>query len=292
MGTWKSTDEECYDAVMAALKSGYTHIDTARIYGNEAAVGKAINDFLKETGTPREKLFITTKLWCIDCKHPEKALKESLARLNLDYVDLYLQHWPVAIPPGDELMPTDENGFRKVLPFEEWNYIDTYKGMQPLIELGLTKAIGISNYTIPKIEKLLNDPEITIVPACNQVEMHPCLPQDDLLTYCTEKNIVVQCYSPLGSTGAPVLENETLKSIAEKKGVAPACIALSWGVARNTVVLPKSVNPKRIASNVEVIDLSAEEVKAIEKIGVESPRRVCDPKWGTKINVFADSDRY
>lgn len=292
LGTWKCTDEECYDAVMSALKSGYTHIDTARVYGNEVAVGKAINDFLQETKTPRENLFITTKIWCTEVKEPEKALRSSLERLNLDYVDLYLQHWPIAIPSGDELMPTDANGFRTVLPYEEWNYIDTYRGMQPLVSLGLTKAIGISNFNIPKIEKLLSDPEVTIVPACNQVEMHPCLPQPELLEYCKLKNILVQCYSPLGSTGAPVLEDKTLKDISIKKNVSPACVTLSWGVGRGTVVLPKSVNPERIASNFKTITLTPEEIELIEEIGIKSPRRINNPKWGTKLNIFAESDRF
>ncbi|CAI8506280.1 unnamed protein product [Pichia kudriavzevii] len=293
LGTWRSTDDECYTAVMTALQNGYTHIDTARVYGNEEAVGRAINDFLKESKTPRERLFITTKLWCSECQNPEKALKKSLQRLNLDYVDLYLTHWPVAIDPNSsELMPTNESGQRMVLPFEEWSYLDTYRGMQKLVTLGLTKAIGISNYNIPKIKRLLADPEVEIVPACLQVEMHPCLPQNDLVEFCKSNNIVVQCYSPLGSTGAPVLQDETLKKIAASKNVHPATVAISWAVARDTVVLPKSVNPERIISNLKVIELSDDCVKEISEIGERNPKRVVNPEWTVKKNIFENFDYY
>ena len=292
LGTWKSTEEECYNAVKTALQNGYFHIDTARIYGNEESVGKAINDYLTESGTPREKLFITTKLWCSECQEPEKSLKESLARLNLDYVDLYLTHWPVAIPPGGELMPLDADGARLSIPFDEWNYVDTYKGMQKLIKTGLTKAIGVSNYNIPKLEKLLNDPGVTIVPAANQVEMHPLLPQNDLVKYCKEKGIMVECYSPLGSTGAPVLQNETLLKHAQEADVSPATLAISWSVARGNVVLPKSVHPGRIISNIKTIDLSPTVVEELEAIGEKNPHRVGNPKWAIKINLFEDSAEY
>lgn len=292
LGTWKSTDEECYNSVKTALENGYTHIDTARCYNNEVPVGKAINDYLKESGTPREKLFITTKLWCSECMNPSKALEESLQRLGLDYVDLYLTHWPVAMPNGGELFPTDANGNRIVLPFEEWNYLHTYKAMQSLVGTGLTKAIGVSNYNLPKLERLLNDPEVTIVPACNQVEMHPCLPQPELVEYCKSKGILVECYSPLGSTGAPVLQNESLKSISENLNISPACTAISWGIARDVVLLPKSSNPERIISNSKIVALDQESVSKIEQIGKDSPIRVVNPPWDVKINIFENFDYY
>lgn len=275
------------------MENGYRHIDTARVYGNEAAVGDAINDYMKESKTPREDLFITTKLWCSECQDPEKAIKESLERLKLDYVDLYLTHWPVAIPPGSsELMPLNSNNERIVLPIEEWSYVDTYKGMQKLVELGLTKAIGVSNYNIPKLEKLLNDKDIQIVPACNQVEMHPCLPQPELVEYCKSKNILIECYSPLGSTGAPVLKSEILQDVANKYDISPACAAISWGISRDVVLLPKSVNPDRILSNLKVVEMEKDDISRIESIGKTSPKRVVDPNWTVKVNLFENFDYY
>ena len=162
------------------MENGYTLIDTSSIYGNKEAVGRAIKNFLKEPGTSRDKLFITTKLWCADCKEPEKALRKSLNKLDLEYVDLYLTHWPIGIPNGGSLLPMNDKGKIIAIPYDEWNYIDTYKCMEKLVELGLTKSIGLSNFNVPKIKNILNNKEIKIKPVCNQVEMHPSLPQIEL----------------------------------------------------------------------------------------------------------------
>lgn len=189
-------------------------------------------------------------------------------------------------------MPLDKNGNRLVLSYEECKYNDIYKKMQPLVEKGLTKSIGISNYNIPKIEKLLNDPEVKIIPSCNQIEIHPYLPQIELIEYCKSKGILVECYSPLGSTGAPVLKDDIINKIAKKYNVSPACIVLSWGIDRGTVVLPKSVNPSRIESNLKTIDLEPDEIKLIEDIGVKNPKRVNNPKWGISTNIFAESESF
>lgn len=293
LGTWKAPDDECYNSVLTALRNGYRHIDTAKIYNNEVAVGKGINDFLKESGIPREELFITTKLWGTDCKDPLNALKESLLKLNLDYVDLYLIHWPVAIPndKGD-LMPSNEFGHRLVLPFNEWNYLNTFREMQKLPETGLTKAIGISNFNKSKIEKILNDNECKIKPACNQIELHPYLAQSDLINYCNKNNIIVECYSPLGSTGAPVLNDELLLKLSKKYNVSPACISISWAVGRDTIPLPKSVNPKRIEDNLKIVDLSDDDIKLITENANEKLTRIVNPDWTVDINIFEESDVY
>lgn len=283
LGTWLSSAEECYNAVLAALKAGYRHIDTARVYQNEESVGKAINDFLKETGTPRSELFVTTKLWCNDFQNAEQALKDSLARLGLDYVDLYLIHWPVAMKPGNELMPTNPDGSRATIPFSEWSYVDTYKALQKVLPLGLTKAIGVSNFNIPKLEYLLNDPEVTVVPACLQVELHPYLPQFELVEYAKSKGIVMEAYSPLGSTGAPVLENKVLVELAEKYDVSPAAIAISWGVQREISILPKSITPARVESNLKTVVLSEEDFQKINDISKTETKRIVVPNWGVDI---------
>lgn len=293
LGTWRSTEEECYNSVKSALENGYTHIDTARVYGNEDIVGRAINDYLKESGTAREKLFITTKLWSSECMNPEKALKESIERLGMDYVDLFLIHWPVGSPNDTGvLIPEDAEGNRIALPFDEWNYIDTYKLMQHLPSTGLTKAIGVSNLNKPKLENLINHPEINVIPATNQVEMHPLLPQLELVDFCKKNNILVQCYSPLGSVGAPVLQDEFLNKMADAYQVSPATLAISWAINRDVVVLPKSVKPERVISNRKTIVVDPAHVAEIENYGESKKTRVVNPNWTTSVNIFEDSPKY
>ncbi|VEU20461.1 DEKNAAC101251 [Brettanomyces naardenensis] len=287
LGTWRSPDDEGYNAVKSALKDGYRHIDTAKAYGNEEVVGRAVRDFIKESGVPRSEIFVTTKLWCTDFKDPVKAVKGSLVRLGLDYVDLLLMHWPLPMPEGEGKFPTNPDGSRKLIKFDEWNYLDTYRAMQKLVELKLTKAIGISNFNIPKIEAVLNDKDIHIAPAALQVELHPYLPQDELLAYCKKHGIVVEAYSPLGSAGAPLLKEKVLVDIAEKYGATPATIAVSWGVQRGSVILPKSVNPQRIAANLKIVTLSEEDMDAVNSIQKTTHKRLIDPDWG--VNVF-DTD--
>lgn len=287
LGTWRSSEEECYNAVLSALESGYKHIDTARIYENEAAVGRAINQYLKQSNTDRSELFITTKLWCTDFQNPEKALRESLERLGLDYVDLYLMHWPVAMAPGKDLFPSRPDGSKAFLNYDTWNYLQTYKLLQKVLPLGLTKAIGISNFNKAKIENLLTDPEVTVVPAALQIELHPYLPQFELVDYAKSKGISIEAYSPLGSTGAPVLENATLVELAKKYDVSAATVAISWGVQRDIAILPKSVNPVRVASNLKVIKLSAEDFQLVNDISKTESKRVVNPDWG--VDIF-DSD--
>lgn len=288
LGTWQSSDEECYKATMSALKAGYKHIDTARLYNNEASVGRAIHDFLLTSDTvKREDLFITTKIWCTEFGEPEMSIKESLERLQLDYVNLYLMHWPLPMVSGEGLFPRHKDGTRKLMPFDKFNYIDAYKLMQPLIKKGYTKAIGISNFNVPKIQALLDDKDVYITPAANQCELHPYLPQKDLLEFCQSKGIVMEAYSPLGSSGAPLLMEKQLKDISKEYGVSPATIAVSWAIARNTVVLPKSVNAERIKSNIQVVDLKTEDVENIDKICLTTSKRIIYQDWG--VDVF-DSD--
>lgn len=260
-----------------ALKVGYRHIDTAFLYKNEVPVGKAIAD----SGIPRDEIFVTTKLASVGHMDPLKSLKTSLASLQLEYVDLYLMHWPVALNPNNKshpTFPTLPDGRRDIL-FER-DFVDTYIDMQQLVHLGLAKAIGVSNFTVTNLKRLLADPRVTIRPAANQVELHPYLPQPKLLEFCKNKNIVVEAYSPLGSTDSPFLKNETLVGLANKYNVEPANILISWAVWRGTVVLPKSTNPARIESNFHLVDLSDEDGQTVNEISSKlGTKRLILPFW-------------
>ncbi|GMG39321.1 unnamed protein product [Ambrosiozyma monospora] len=283
LGTWQSADGDGYTSTVEALKAGYTHIDSAMFYRNEAEVGKAI----RESGIPRDKLFVTTKIWPTDLQYVEETFNKSIELLGLDYVDLYLMHWPVAMNHNgnDRWYPTKPDGSTDIVDPEEWSYLDTYKEMQKLLKTGKVKAIGISNFNQERIEKLLADPEITVVPAVEQIELHPLLPQQELVDYCHSKGIAVEAYSPLGSTGAPILNNETIVKIAKKRDVSPAVIAISWAVWRKTIVLPKSTHAERIKANLQLVELTDEEGKEIDNIHklLGGPKRLVDPQWGIKL---------
>ncbi|ODV76608.1 aldo/keto reductase [Suhomyces tanzawaensis NRRL Y-17324] len=285
LGTWQSSQSEVYDAVLAALESGYRHIDTAYAYLNEEAVGKAI----KDSGIPREQIFVTTKLAAVQQLDPTSALNDSLKRLDLDYVDLYLMHWPVALNPNNKshpLIPILPNGDRDVL--HDFDFIDSYKVLQELADQGKTKAIGVSNFSIKNLTRLLEHPSTTIKPVVNQVELHPYLPQNELLEFTKKHEILLEAYSPLGSTNSPLLTDETIVKIAKNHNVSPATILISWAVWRGTVVLPKSVTPSRIESNFLVVDLTSEEGKQLDNIHKEKGiKRLINPKW-SKIDVFTE----
>ena len=180
----------------------------------------------------------------------------------------------------------NDKGKRIAIPYDGWNYIDTYKCMEKLFELGLTKSIGLSNFNVPKIKNILNNKEIKIKPVCNQVEMHPSLPQIELVEFCKKNNIIIECHSPLGSTSSLILKNEILQNISSKNDISPACLAISWAAARDTVVLPKSLNPQRIIDNIKIVELNENTVKKIESIGIEIPHRLANPPWDVKMNVF------
>ncbi|GAB3291676.1 aldo/keto reductase [Parasphingorhabdus pacifica] len=225
-GVFQMSQEETVDAVRSALEAGYRSIDTASLYGNEEAVGTAI----AQSGIPREDLFVTTKLWN-DMQGYDNALKgfdESLSKLGLEYVDLYLIHWPAA---GQD------------------SYVDTWKAFEKLHADGLSKAIGVSNFQIPHLRRLFE--ETDVVPAINQVEMHPRLQQSDLRAFHREHGILTEAWSPLGQ-GKGLLEDQTLSSMAEKYGKSAAQIVLRWHLQLGNVVIPKSVTPSRIRDNIDV----------------------------------------
>ncbi|KAI9483925.1 MAG: NADP-dependent oxidoreductase domain-containing protein [Benjaminiella poitrasii] len=281
LGTWLSKPEEVYDAVITAIKAGYRHIDTAFIYGNEKEVGKAI----RESGVPRSEIFVTTKLWNTFHRPEdvEKGLETSLSNLGLDYIDLYLMHWPCAFKPGQGNAPKDEDG--KAL-LDDVDFTETYAAMEKL-DKNKVRAIGVSNFNIDKLEKLAKTQKI--VPAANQVELHPLLPQDDLVKYCKDHNILITAYSPLGSSNSPLFKHEVVSKVAEKYKVSTAQILISWGLKRNYSVIPKSVTASRIKSNFQTVDLNEEDFETLNRVSKEEKvQRITDPYNFWKVDVFEE----
>jgi diketogulonate reductase-like aldo/keto reductase len=241
-GTWQIEDQDkAAKSVKTAIEVGYRLIDTAKIYGNEQGVGKGI----AESGVARKEFFITTKLWNSDQGYESalKAFEQSLKRLGMEYLDLYLIHWPA----------TDKRA-------ESW------KALQKIYTEGLAKNIGVSNYTVHHLQELLA--ETDVVPAVNQIEFHPFIydEQKEVLEFCREKGIVVEAYSPLAR--AKDLNNTTLHAIAERHGKTIAQVMLRWAIQHGTVPIPKSTNTSRIKENFSVFDfkLSDEEMRTINKL--------------------------
>ncbi|MBU8878518.1 aldo/keto reductase [Bacillus sp. FJAT-29790] len=242
LGVWQVEDEEATAAVAKALEVGYTSIDTAMIYKNENGVGRAI----QASSMPREELFITTKVWNSDqgFENTLRAFDESLERLGLDYVDLYLIHWPT--PEFDE-------------------YVDTYKALEKLYHDGRVKAIGVCNFDIEHLERILKECEVK--PVLNQVECHPYLSQNELKEFCAKHDIFVEAWSPL-QQGGEVLKEEVIQKIAQEHEKTPAQVVLRWHLQNNSIVIPKSVTPSRIEENFNVFgfELSANEMAEINKL--------------------------
>ncbi|KAL3232319.1 Glycerol 2-dehydrogenase (NADP(+)) [Nakaseomyces bracarensis] len=284
LGTWQSSENEGYEAVMHALKCGYRHIDTAAIYKNEEEVGRAIRD----SNVPRNEIFVTTKLWGTQHRDPATALDQSLKRLGLDYVDLYLMHWPAAlktdrITDGNLLqIPENPDGSRDV-DLDNWNFVKTWELMQELPK-DKVRAIGVSNFSINNLETLLASTGNKITPAANQVEVHPMLPQEELIKYCKGKGIIVEAYSPLGSTDAPILKEKEINDIASRNDVNAGQLVISWHVQRGYVVLPKSVHPDRIEGNLKTFRLSEQDFATINNYSKEhGEKRVVCPNWNPFI---------
>ncbi|KAG5642345.1 hypothetical protein DXG03_002969 [Asterophora parasitica] len=245
LGTWQSKPEEVTNAVSYALKeAGYRHIDCAWAYGNEKDVGAGIRD----SGVPRSEIFITSKVWGTWHSRVEEGLDQTLANLGTDYLDLYLIHWPVPLNPNGNhpVFPTLPDGVRDV--DHAWKLSDTWKQLEAVLKKGKVKAIGVSNFSVAKLEEIL--PTAEIVPAVNQLELHVYNPQHDLIAYLKSKGIVPQAYSPLGSTNSPILTDEKVVEIAKKHSLNASDVLVGYLVAKGFVVLPKSVTPSRIASNI------------------------------------------
>ncbi|KAJ9111497.1 hypothetical protein QFC22_006524 [Naganishia vaughanmartiniae] len=275
LGTWQAKPGEVKDAVKHALSAGYRHIDGALIYQNEEEVGEGI----KESGIPREKLFLTSKVWNTYHDRVAECLDKTLESLGTDYLDLYLVHWPVRMVANETspLFPTNPDGSRSV--DRSWNQQETWRQMEALLETGKVKAIGVSNWSIPYLEHLSQTWKV--VPAVNQVENHPLCSQNDLLAYCTDKGILIEAYCPLGSTNSPLLKDEELMKIAKKNGVSVATILISYQVNRGVVVLPKSVTPSRITDNLKTIKLDEDDMKTLNEMAANGKQqRVNTPLFG------------
>lgn len=253
-GTWQSAEgNEAYDAVLAALRQGYRHIDTAAAYGNEKSVGKAVASFLKESGTAvsRRDIFITTKLWNEDhgYENTKRAIQTSLEKLGLDYVDLYLIHWPNPLK------------FRSC--WQEAN-AGSWKAMEEAYNEGKLKAIGVSNFCVRHITELLKTANIK--PMVNQIKICPGQPQSELVSFCHNMGMTVEGYSPFGTGG--VFKSAEMQSIAQKYEKTVAQICVRWSLQQNVIPLPKSINEQRIKENSQIFDfeLSKEDCDLISNL--------------------------
>lgn len=286
LGTWKSAKGKVKKAVAEALRIGYTHVDAAWIYQNEQEVGEGISEAIAQGSINRDSLFVTSKLWNTfhQPEAVEKGCKETLSALGLDYLDLYLMHWPIAFKPDGSGHNKPENFYS----LDELSYSQTFEAMAALREKGLVKSVGVSNFTQSKIEKVIAD--TGLIPAMNQVELHPYNPQDELLAYCKSQGICVTAYSPLGSGDRPdsikqkdeppLLENDIVKTTAAKENISPAQLLIAWALARDTITIPKSTNAERIAENLAATThtLSPEAKAALNSIDIRY-RYVSPKSW-------------
>ncbi|KAL7733649.1 hypothetical protein ACLKA6_005099 [Drosophila palustris] len=258
LGTYTSLGGDCERATLHAIDVGYRHIDTAYFYENEGEVGKAVQKKIAEGVIKREDIFITTKLWCHfhEPERVEAACRKTLQNFGLNYVDLYLMHWPYSyVYRGDnEMMPTNAKG---EVELSDVDYVDTWRAMEKLVELGLTKSIGVSNFNSQQLERLLANCKIK--PIHNQIECHPALNQKKLIALCKQHDIVVTAYCPLGRPDPAkkqpgFIYDDKVQKIADKYKKSTAQVVLRYLIEIGTVPLPKSSNPKRIEENFNIFD--------------------------------------
>jgi alcohol dehydrogenase (NADP+) len=279
LGTWKAAPGDVYQAVKEALKIGYRHIDCALIYGNEAEIGKALSESIAEGVVTRKELWITSKLWN-DSHAPEDvkpALDKTLKDLQLDYLDLYLIHWPVVHKKG-VIFPNSAEGF---VALEDMPIANTWKAMEELVDIGLCNHIGVSNFSIKKLQSLLDVARIR--PEMNQIELHPYLQQEEMLNYCQAERIHLTAYSPLGSNDRPeelkamdepvLLDDSHIADIAGSLATTSAQVLISWAVHRSTAVIPKSSHAQRLQQNLDSENVVLGEQEMAEIASLERNRR-------------------
>ncbi|KAL0574908.1 hypothetical protein V5O48_007052 [Marasmius crinis-equi] len=316
LGTWLSKPKEVENAVEIAVRNGYRHLDLAAIYENQDEVGAALKKVIPSV-VKREELFLTSKLWnsSHQPQNVEKELDTTLAQLGVDYLDLYLIHWPVSFAPGKGYYPPDpkKEGFVELDTVT--SLVDTWKAMIALPK-SKVRAIGVSNFSIEHIEAIIK--ATGVVPAVNQIEAHPLLPQDDLVAYAKEKGIHITAYSPLGNNctlesivirlslkeltrytpltvkDRPKLtDNAKVIEVAKKLNATPAQVLVAWGAYRGYSVIPKSVQEERIKSNFQQVELSKEDYEAITAIGKDNHTRFnipygYTPQWD--VNIFNEPE--
>ncbi|KAI8147943.1 NADP-dependent oxidoreductase domain-containing protein [Fennellomyces sp. T-0311] len=281
-GTGEILGDKVYQAVLTAIKAGYRHIDTAYAYGNEKEVGKAI----KDSNVPREELFVTTKLWNTFHK-PDlvaKGFEKSLDNLGLDYIDLYLMHWPISFAESEKLGPMDKNG---QFIYDTTGYTETYSAMEKLVGPKL-RAIGVSNFNFRSITKLLE--VCTLVPAVIQIEIHPYLTQPDIFELCKKNNIHLTAYSALGCKNSPLLKDSIVIEISAKYNATPAQVLLSWGIQRGTSVVTKSTNESRIIENLRNIHLEQADFDKLNPLITEPKSLNSNPFFKMVEDAMPDKD--
>ncbi|XP_073024892.1 NADPH-dependent aldo-keto reductase, chloroplastic-like [Primulina eburnea] len=263
MGTYSPENDRrtTENAVKMAIKMGYCHFDTAQIYGSEPALGNALNKAISNGLVEREELFVTSKLWGSNHHDPVSALGQTLNNLGMEYVDMFLVHWPVRLKPWVlNPLPNEED-------FDQLDLETTWEGMERCLELGLCRGIGVSNFSCTKIERLLD--YASVIPAVNQVEMHPMWRQSKLREFCKDYNIHVSAYSALGGPGnywgsTAVVQNPIIQSIANKHHATPAQVALRWGLSKGVSVIAKSFSKERLKENIGSLDLELEDDDLLE----------------------------
>lgn len=294
MGVWRADAGVIHNLILEAIKLGYRHFDCAADYGNEKEVGVALADAFKQGLVKREELFITTKLWNSDHGHVREACEDSLKNLQLDYLDLYLVHFPIATRHtgvGTTGSAIADDG---VLDIDVTISLETvWHAMEDLVSAGLVKSIGISNYDVFLTRDCLAYSKIK--PAVNQIETHPYFQRDSLVKFCQKHGVAITAHTPLGGGAANVewfgsksaLEDPTLQAIAKKYGKTAAQVALRWGIQRQTVVIPKSNKIARLKENFDIDDftLTEEDMKTIQSL--DKKMRTNTPARFWHIDFFA-----
>jgi len=287
---------ETYKAVTHALNTGYRHLDCAWFYQNEGEVGDAVHDFLKSNpSVKREDIFICTKVWphLMEPDQIKWSFNNSLEKLRLEYIDLFLLHWPIAAESDENRMPKIGADGKYIIRKDLTENLEpSWRAVEEIYRSGKAKAVGVSNWTIEGLKKLLSYAEVK--PMVNQIEIHPFLPNEDLVKFCLEHDILPEAYSPLGSqnqvptTGETVRSNKTLNEVAQRSGHDLAQVLLAWGLKRGYVVLPKSSTPKRIESNWQIPELSEDDFQAVQSVAKGRHTRFVNMKDTFGYNVWPE----
>lgn len=293
LGTWKSPPGQVGAAVRHAIAVGYRHIDAALVYENENEVGAAIAEKIADGTVRREDLFVTTKCWSTNHSKAaaRRCLLASLASLRLDYVDLYLIHWPMGFREGGGLFPKDDDD---KLVASDVDYLETWEAFEEFVDEGLVRSIGVSNFNSEQVARILE--KCRIKPAMNQVEIHPYFNNGKLVEFCQSRGVAITAYSPLGSPDRPwakpddpsLLNDPKVKAIAEKYNKTPAQVLIRFGLQRSMVVIPKSVTPSRIDENLAVFDfvLSGDDMEAILAFDRPEDGRALLLPWCDHLNHY------